>query len=153
MKTYADFVSDSPPLIQQFFPWDLTEQISARPELLLVDVREPAEFCTAHIADSINIPRGILEAAASWNYDETEPRLVIARSKPVVLICRSGNRSALAALTLMAMGFQNPIALKTGLRGWNDCELQLVDSSGNVVNIDAAEEYFTSRVRPDQLQP
>jgi rhodanese-related sulfurtransferase len=153
MKTYADLVNDTRPLIQQLFPWDLNSAIADQPELLLVDVREPTEFAAAHIAGSINVPRGLLEAACDWNYEETEPRLVTARNKTVVLICRSGNRSALAAFTLQTMGFQRVYSLQTGVRGWNDYELPLVDAYGKHVNIETADEYLTSRVRPDQLQP
>jgi hypothetical protein len=43
--------------------------------------------------------------------------------------------------------------MKTGLRGWNDYELQLVNASGKTVPIDEADEFFTSRLRPDQEAP
>jgi rhodanese-related sulfurtransferase len=43
--------------------------------------------------------RGVLEGACVWNYDDTIPQLAEARNQNIVLICRSGNRSVLAALT------------------------------------------------------
>ena len=43
-------------------------------------------------------------------------------------------------------------SLKTGLRGWNDYEQELVDTNDNVVDDDSAIEYFTPRLRPDQLR-
>ena len=43
--------------------------------------------------------------------------------------------------------------MKTGLRGWNDYELPLVDASGRMVPVEIADEYFTTRLRPDQVEP
>jgi rhodanese-related sulfurtransferase len=43
-----------------------------------------------------------------------------------VLICRSGNRSVLAALTMQQMGFENVRSLKLGIKGWNDNDLEML---------------------------
>ena len=77
----------------------------------------------------------------------------MARDREIVIICRSGNRSVLAAVTMQMMGYNRVASLKTGLRGWNDYELQLVDAAGITVNIDQADEYFTTHLRPDQMSP
>lgn len=153
MKTYVQLVNECLPEVQELFPWDLDEKLKQGDNPLLVDVREPYEFEAMHLKGSINVPRGILESAADWDYEETVPELVEAREREVVIICRSGNRSVLAAKTLQLMGFTKPLSLKTGLRGWNDYELDLVDKSEKKVTIDQGDEYFESRVRPDQLAP
>jgi len=123
------------------------------PPPLILDVREPEEFAAMHIAGSINVPRGILESACDWGYEETVPELVAAREREVVVVCRSGNRSALAARTMQLMGYRHVLSLKTGLRGWNDAELPLVDAEGRPVPVESADEHFTPRVREDQLPP
>jgi rhodanese-related sulfurtransferase len=153
MKTYVQLVNECLPDVQELFPWDLDEKLKQGDDVLLVDVREPYEFDAMHLKGSINVPRGILESAADWDYEETVPELVEAREREVIIICRSGNRSVLAAKTLQLMGFTRPLSLKTGLRGWNDYELELVDKSENRVTIDQGDEYFESRVRPEQLAP
>ena len=153
MKTLKDLVEDILPQIKELFPWDLEEHIAENKDILLVDITEPRDFNILHIEGSINVPRGILEASADWNYEDTLPELAAARDREVVLICRSGNRSALAAFTLQIMGFKSVTSLKTGLRGWNDFELPLVNGDGNPVDIDDADDYFSKGPRPDQMEP
>ena len=116
-------------------------------------ISEPYEYARLHIPGSINVPRGVLESASEYDYEETVPELAAGRDRDVVLICRSGNRSALAACTLQQMGFTKVRSLKTGLRGWNDYEQPLVDADGNTVDIDEADDYFTTRLRPEQQKP
>lgn len=63
----------------------------------LLDVRLPDEFASGHIADSINIPVQVL----AQRLEE------LPRNQPIVIYCRSGNRSAQAARLLAAAGFTN----------------------------------------------
>jgi len=153
MKHFVELVEECLPRIREVFPWDMEDLLKEKPDALLVDTREPYEFEAMRIEGSINVPRGILESACEWGYEETVPELVEARERPVVLICRSGNRSALAADVLQQMGYKDVVSLKTGLRGWNDYELPLVDGEGKPVDVDEAEEYFTPRLRPEQMPP
>lgn len=152
MKRFSELVADSLRDIDELFPWDLTERLPQTTPLLL-DVREPYEFDAMHIEGSINVPRGILESACEYGYEETEPQLASAREREVIVICRSGNRSALAAQTLKQLGFRQVYNLKTGLRGWNDFEQPLVDSHGQPVSLEHADRYFTPRLRPEQEGP
>lgn len=105
------------------------------------------------IDNSQNGPRGIFETACEYGYEETIPELVKARERPVLVICRSGNRSALAAYVMLQMGFRSVASLKTGLRGWNDYELPLVKADGQRLDMDDADEYFTPKVKPEQMPP
>lgn len=134
-------------------PWDLAERLEANPDLLVLDVREPEEFVAMHIAGSLNVPRGILESACEWDYEETVPELVKAREREIVVVCRSGYRSVLAANSMLILGYQDVTSLETGLRGWKDYEQPLVDARGAEVDLDDADLYFTPRLRPDQMRP
>jgi rhodanese-related sulfurtransferase len=116
-------------------------------------VREPYEFDAMHIAGSLNVPRGILESACEWEYEETEPELVRARNREVVVVCRSGYRSVLAAHSMQLLGYRDVVSLKTGLRGWKDYDQPLVDREGRDVDLDDADDYFTAKLREDQLRP
>jgi rhodanese-related sulfurtransferase len=153
MKRFMDLIRECLPEVPELYPWDLVDQMEAGQDLLIVDVREPYEFNAMHVRGSINVPRGILESAVEWGYEETEPELVEARQRRVVLVCRSGNRSLLAAKTLRLMGYEDVYNLKTGLRGWNDYEQPLVDGSGNPVPFESADTYFIPRLRPEQTGP
>jgi 3-mercaptopyruvate sulfurtransferase SseA len=54
---------------------------------------------------------------------------------------------------MQVLGYQNVASLQTGLRGWKDYEQPLQTAGGAEVDLDDADEYFTPRLRPDQLRP
>ncbi len=153
MMRFTRLIDEARQEVEELLPWDLAEELDSESPPLLVDVREPYEFAAMHIAGSINVPRGILETACEWDYEETVPELVKARELPLVLICRSGNRTILAAQTLQRMGYARVRSLKTGLRGWNDYEQPLVNAAGEPVRLDAADDYFLPQVTPEQRRP
>lgn len=153
MKKFTDLVAESAENVTEIFPWDLEEKLDNDSKPLLLDVREPYEFEAMHITDSINVPRGILETACEYDYEETVPELVEARNKEVIVICRSGNRSIFAAEVMQKMGYKNVVSLKTGLRGWSDYEQPMFDKDGNEISEDDAIEYFTTHLRADQMSP
>ena len=153
MKTFAELVRDLQHAVQEVFPWDIEERTNVGDVPLILDVREESEFAAMHIADSLNVPRGILETACEYDYEETVKELVEARDRDIVVVCRSGNRSVLAAHTMQLMGYTRVSSMKTGLRGWNDYELQLVNADEQAVSVEEADEFFTTRLRPDQESP
>ncbi len=153
MKNFLELIKGCLSDVREIMPWDLEERMEANSDLLIVDVREPAEFDAMHIDGSISVPRGILESACEWDYEETIPDLVRARDREVVVVCRSGYRSVLAAHSMQVLGYRNVVSLTTGLRGWKDYEQPLVDKGGAEVDLDEADVYFTPKLRPDQLRP
>lgn len=150
---YINFVDDALSRVREIQPWDLSRQLAAGRELILLDVREPLEFGTLHIPGSINVPRGVLEQSCEWDFDETVPELACAHERGIIAICRSGYRSVLAADVMQQMGFMRVMSLKSGVRGWNDFEQPLVDAAGNTVDADVADELLMSKLRPDQRKP
>jgi len=153
MKKFSEIVDEYSKLVNEIFPWDLDEKLTSSAPPLLLDIREPYEFDAMHISGSLNVPRGILETACEYNYEETVPELVESRQHEIVVICRSGNRSILATNIMMIMGYTRTMSLKTGLRGWNDYEMTLVDANNTAVSEDDADEYFTAKLSPEQIQP
>ena len=153
MKRFTDLVLECLPHIREEFPWDVETKLDGVDPPLLLDIREPAEFSAMHIRNSLNVPRGILESSCEYGYEDTVKELVESRSRDIVVVCRSGNRSALAAFTMQLMGYQRVVSMKTGLRGWNDYELPLINAEGITVPVEVADEFFTTRLRPDQIDP
>ena len=150
-KTFKQLISDILPEINELFPWDLEELLENNSDVLLVDIREIDEFESAYIEGSLHVPRGILEAACDWNYSDTIPELVNARDRPVVVICRSGNRSALAAFTMQLMGYNNVTSLQTGIKGWNDSDFPLLNKKAELVDPDWADTFLNPPLRDEQL--
>ncbi|MDD3883672.1 MAG: rhodanese-like domain-containing protein [Gallionella sp.] len=153
MKRYDDFVADALTRIREVTPWDLGRRFGTVEMPYLLDIREPAEFAALRIPGSVNVPRGVLEQSCEWDYDETEPELARGREREIVVICRSGKRSVLAADVLQKMGFSHVVSLKLGVRGWNDAELPLENAAGERIDPDTGDELLVPRVRPEQRRP
>jgi rhodanese-related sulfurtransferase len=153
MANYDDLITEALKRVKEIMPWDLSRALAAGQKPLLLDVRESTEFAMLCIPGSINVPRGVLEQSCEWDYDETMPELAAERTREIVVICRSGKRSALATDTLQKMGFTNVVSLKTGIRGWIDYEQPIVDSNGEVIDADGGDVLLASRLRPEQHRP
>jgi adenylyltransferase/sulfurtransferase len=80
-------------------------------ELLLLDVREPAEIEKAAIEGSLRIPLAELEGRLG--------ELEAWRERPVVVHCKSGGRSARAARLLVERGFRDVANLSGGIEAWS----------------------------------
>lgn len=80
-------------------------------DFLLLDVRQPEEYETAHIEGSTLIPLGELEARMS--------ELEAWKGKPIVAQCHSGGRSAHACHVLTDAGFADVSNLEGGIDAWS----------------------------------
>jgi rhodanese-related sulfurtransferase len=87
----------------------------------LVDVREPYEREAGRIADTIHIELNDLPAEADR----------LDRERPVVFVCRTGSRSALAAQAFATAGFEAH-NLDGGLKRWVSDGLPLEPADGRV---------------------
>jgi len=98
-------------------PADLAELAARRPDVTVLDVRTPAEFESAHIAGSYNVPLDLLPEHAA--------ELRTASGRPVVLVCRSGVRARQAEQVLGAAGLPRLRVLDGGLVAWEAADLPL----------------------------
>lgn len=79
-------------------------------KVLLVDVREEAEFAKGHMRDAKNIP---LKQLA-----ERLGELDKFKAKPVIVVCESGVRSSKASGQLKGAGFADVHILEGGMTAW-----------------------------------
>ncbi|MFS8065482.1 MAG: MBL fold metallo-hydrolase [Byssovorax sp.] len=87
----------------------------------IIDVREADEYTgpLGHIETAELFPLGTIgQVAATWD-----------RSLPVVLVCRSGGRSAKAALEMRALGFEKIASMRGGMTRWNEAHLPVTRTS------------------------
>lgn len=89
--------------------WDAVRLINHE-SAVVIDVSEQPEFKTGHIPNSVNIPLNGLAGRVK----ELEKH----KSKPILLSCRSGNRSSRAAVVLRKHGFEKVYALTGGFTAW-----------------------------------
>jgi len=123
--TAQDLVAQARAVIEEIDPERLRAMQAAG--VTVIDVREPAEFAEGHLPGAYNIPRGVLEFQVDGHpavAGKTDPHLA-HRRVPLILYCRSGGRSALAAEALKRLGFDRPISLAGGWLHW-------VESGGEV---------------------
>lgn len=80
---------------------------------LVLDVRESAEFQQGHLPKAVNVPRGVLEFKVG-NHPQLQDQ-----SLPILIYCKNGGRSTLAANTLQQMGFTQVEMLIEGFDGWS----------------------------------
>src|SRR5438876_3959097 len=97
--------------VDEVDPADVNRQIGNG--AVVVDVRETHEFEAGHLPGAKHVPRGYLESRIDG--------VVPDRSERVILYCASGQRSALAANTLIGeLGFENVQSMTGGYTLWKD---------------------------------
>ena len=101
--------------VRELTPDGLRE--AQRAGAVVVDLREREEVVqSGTIPGAIHVPRGVLEFAADPESPVHQPPLDPARH--TVLFCAVGGRSALAVLTLEALGYRDVVHLAGGIEAW-----------------------------------
>jgi len=91
---------------------ELKAKLNRKDDFLLLDVREPAEHALANIPGAMLIPLGELPK----RLQELEPY----RSQPILVHCRTGNRSATAVRLLREQGFPGAVNVAGGIAAWSE---------------------------------
>ena len=123
--TAADLVAEARATIREVDPGAFHQEGA---HTLVIDVREPAEFDTGHIPDSINIPRGVLEFQVDAHpaVANVSDEALSHKERPIVVVCRTGGRAALSAVNLQRLGFGNVRSIAGGVMAWGEAGLPLV---------------------------
>jgi rhodanese-related sulfurtransferase len=96
---------------------DHAAELLERGEAVLLDVREPPEWAAGHAPQAAHVPLGSLAPEA------------VPQDRPVIAVCRSGNRSGKAADTLAAAGVRVH-NLAGGMAAWARAGLPVVTDDG-----------------------
>ena len=113
--------TDTRASIEEIQPFEAQQEIEGG-GVVLIDTREPHEYAEAHLEGGKLVPPGLLG-------DEIEAAAP-DRSARTILYCRSGNRSALAAAQLQALGYDNVASMRGGILAWQEQGLPVVAASG-----------------------
>jgi len=97
---------------EQITEIDGSEAESRLAQSLVLDVREPDEYEQGAIPGALHLPRGHLEGQVEGK--------VADKSKPIIVHCASGFRSAFAAKTLQELGYEDVVNLAGGFNRWKD---------------------------------
>jgi sulfur-carrier protein adenylyltransferase/sulfurtransferase len=110
MPSYRDLLQQVKSEIEEVDAPQARELLESPEPPLIVDVREPDEWTEGHIPGAVHVPRGFLES----RIEQSAPD----RSRPVVVYCAGGARSAFAAKTLEDLGYENVVSLAGGFTDW-----------------------------------
>jgi rhodanese-related sulfurtransferase len=92
-----------------------------RDDVQILDVREQWEWDAGHIQEAVHVPLNeVMAGAESGRLDQ---------DRPVVVVCKTGNRSELATLMLQARGYEAH-NLEGGTERWAEAGLPIVASDG-----------------------
>ncbi|MGD9947865.1 MAG: rhodanese-like domain-containing protein [Desulfobulbus sp.] len=105
-----EWVSKARKETKQISVADLKAAMDHDEDMIILDVREPNEYNVAHIPDSINIPRGLLEFSI-WS-------VAPDKKETIFVYCKTGARAALATKALNELGYENAFAISTGADAW-----------------------------------
>lgn len=117
MKTVQAMIAEADAQVPRISPQE-AKSLVGRPDVVFLDVREPAEVATSgKVPGAVAVPRGLVEFRADPNSPLHDA--AFDRAKTVVTYCASGGRSALVGKTLKEMGYGNVYNLG-GFKGWLD---------------------------------
>jgi rhodanese-related sulfurtransferase len=106
MPTYRELLQQVRAEIEEVDAAGARDLLGAAEPPVLVDVRETDEWDEGHIPGAVHVPRGHLES----RIEQVAPD----RSRPVLLYCAGGSRSAFATKTLEELGYENVVNLAGG---------------------------------------
>jgi rhodanese-related sulfurtransferase len=92
-------------------------QLINRRDALVIDVRETGDYAAGHIAGARHVPAAQL--------DERLKELDKHKSRPIIVSCGTGSRSASVSAALRKHGFAEVFALRGGIAGWQQAGLPL----------------------------
>jgi rhodanese-related sulfurtransferase len=101
---------------------DPNELNERRDQVQILDVREPYEWDAGHIDGAVHIP--LAQVMAGQEQGRLDPE------RPVIVVCKTGNRSELASVMLQARGF-NAENFEGGTELWVAAGLPIVASDGS----------------------
>ena len=109
MATPRELLNQAKAAIRELTPEEAETRLA---DAIFLDVREPDEYEQGAIPGAVHLPRGHLEF-------QVEGRLP-DKSRPVVVYCAAGVRSAFAANTMKELGYEDATSMKGGFNRWKD---------------------------------
>lgn len=108
-------------VITQIKPEDLKAIYNGDEYLVIIDVRAKEEYNAGYIPGAVNITRGMLEfQIAKEEVWDNLGLYIPEKTDNIILCCRTGSRSALAAQTLQMLGYTNVKSLEGGWTAWHN---------------------------------
>jgi rhodanese-related sulfurtransferase len=116
-QAFVDLVHLAKKQVKECSLDDVLHKQSSAKAFVLVDTREDSEWELGRIPGSMHIGKGVIER----DIESKIPN----KDQEVILYCGGGYRSALAALNLQQMGYENVISMDGGFKAYKDSGLEI----------------------------
>lgn len=110
MKSWKDMIDEAKTEITLLQTEEVKQKLDQQEELILIDCREAEEVQKGKIAQSVHIPRGVIEMTMAQHFSD--------RNKAIIIYCAGGGRSALAAQSLKKLGYTDVASMEGGFGIW-----------------------------------
>jgi sulfur-carrier protein adenylyltransferase/sulfurtransferase len=130
--------TDTQVTIEEIQPFEAAAEIEGG-DVVLIDTREPHEYQEAHLEGGKLVPPGLLIDEINGAAPDKSAR--------TILYCRSGNRSALAAAQMQALGYENVASMEGGIVAWQEQGFPVVAAQG--MTAEQRERYSRHTLLPE----
>jgi len=108
MPSFQDYLKGIKSEIREVQPSDVPSKLEGA--AAIIDVREQSEWVQGHVSGAIWIPRSYLELRVENQIRD--------RDREIIVYCAGGTRSALAARSLIELGYRNVLSMAGGFSAW-----------------------------------
>jgi sulfur-carrier protein adenylyltransferase/sulfurtransferase len=136
VASFRDLLNAAKSEIREVEP---AEAETHRGDSIFLDVREADEYEQGAIPGALHLPRGFLEV-------QVEGRIT-DKTKPIVVYCAGGTRSAFAAKSLQELGYEDVVSMVGGFNRWKDEGREW--STPRVLNADQRNRYQRHLLLPE----
>ena len=119
---FLKLVEDSKTRVRETDIREVKRRLDAGDKFHLVDVREESEWARGRLPGALHLGKGVIERDIE--------KAIPDKSRPIVLYCGGGFRSALAADNLQKMGYTSVISMDGGWRAWTEAGYPTEGSQG-----------------------
>ena len=104
--------------------------LAAETDLVMIDVRAPAEFSELRATRAKNVPLDTLRPKVLFESGD------LRKDRPVYLICRTGGRAVKAAQKFAAQGFERAVVVEGGTEAWAGAGLPVERSAPKAISLE-----------------
>lgn len=115
---FTHLVSEIKPAITEKDASTVKQLLETNKNIILIDVRETEEWDEGYIPGAIHISKGIIERDIE--------KIVTDKNTEIILYCRGGMRSLIAANNLQKMGYTNLCSMQGGITAWMNAQYEII---------------------------
>lgn len=124
IKSEKQILSEIKNIVTEISPTELNNKIQLKENFILLDIRTERERSAGYIGNSFWIPRGTIEFKIK--------EVCVNAEIPIVVYCKKGYRSALAAITLKDLGYTKVVNLSGGIDEWSETGYPIYNWHGKI---------------------